>query len=186
MPWKIILRAHAAKSKTPLERWHMQRRLPCKKTRKKTNAARPAEKATYANQNNPGQPWFCITHTTYGGSRTPEKKGKKKAYLFSGQCGIFTTSRRFRQRYRNQASGSRNIGRESDLSLDHAQRRKNGTKQKNQSRLPLEAWNIRQQSNEGKAFKYYAQYPVMQESQGEKMLIYSTRVPTLKQTYQGK
>ena len=62
MPWKLISRALTAEGKKPLERRGTPRRLPYRqallatKTREKTNAARPTEKATYVNQNNPGQP----------------------------------------------------------------------------------------------------------------------------------
>ena len=39
------------------------------------------------------------------GTEHRKKKRKKTDYLFSGQCGTFTTSRRFRQRYCSHASG---------------------------------------------------------------------------------
>ena len=62
-------------------------------------------------------------------------------------------------------SSFQDIRRDGDRSLGYAQPWKNGTKKKSKSTWLLGAQNIRQQSEGAKAFKYYAQYPVMQGPQ---------------------
>ena len=91
---------------------------------------RATEKVMYINKTTMASVIYAVTHTTYGGSKPQEKKRKKTDYLLSGQCGTFIPSMRFRQRYRSRASGFQNIRRDGNSSLGHAQRRKNGTKQK--------------------------------------------------------
>ena len=100
-----------------------------------------------------------------------DKKQNKTAYLLSRQCGIFTTSRRFRWRYCSWVSGFQDIRRDGDRRFGYARPRKNDKKKNNEKSKRiwlLVAWNIRQQSDDRKAFKNYAQYPVMQGFYGGK------------------
>ena len=52
--------------------------------------------------------------------------------------------------------------------LGHGRMGRKKTTTKNKRVWLLAAWNIRQQSDDRKAFKYYAQYPVMQGFYGGK------------------